>query len=47
MMCEGNEASSSEHFEDCIEKKTFGPEDSVKNAYRGFGVPTADLTEIR
>ena len=47
MMCGGNEASSTEDFEACIERKTFGPEDSVKNAYRGFGVETADLTELR
>ena len=46
MMC-GEAATSAEHFEACIEEKTFGPEDSVKNAYRGFGVPTADLTEPR
>ena len=46
MMC-GEDASSTKDFEDCIENKTFGPEDSVKNAFRGFGVPTADLTELR
>lgn len=46
MMC-GEEGTSAEHFETCIGEKTFGPEDSVKNAYRGFGVPTADLTEPR
>ena len=46
MMC-GEDASSAEDFEVCIENKTFGPEESVKNAFRGFGVPTADLTEPR
>ena len=46
MMC-GEAATSAEHFEACIEEKTFGPEDSVKNAFRGFGVATADLTEPR
>ena len=46
MMC-GEEESSTEHFEACIEEKTFGPEDLIRNAYRGFGVPTADLTELR
>ena len=45
-ICE-DEARSREDFVACVENKTFGPEESVRNAFRGFGVPAADLTELR
>ena len=45
-ICE-DEARSRKDFVACVENKTFGPEESVRNAFRGFGVPAADLTELR
>ena len=46
-ICE-DEARSREDFVACVENKTFGPEESVRNAFRGFGgVTAADLTELR
>ena len=42
-MC--GDANTTRDIVDCVEKKTFAPEDAVINAFRGFTVPTADLTE--
>ena len=44
-MC--GDANNTEDIVDCVEKKTFAPEDAVINAFRGFTFPTADLTESR
>ena len=44
-MC--GDANNTEDIVDCVESKTFAPEDTVINAFRGFTVPTADLTEPR
>ena len=44
-MC--GDANNTEDIVDCVESKTFAPEDAVINAFRGFTVPTADLTEPR
>ena len=44
-MC--GDANNTEDIVDCVESKTFAPEDAVANAFRGFTVPTADLTEPR
>ena len=44
-MC--GDANNTEDIVDCVESKTFAPEDTVVNAFRGFTVPTADLTEPR
>ena len=44
-MC--GDANTTRDIVDCVEKKTFAPEDAVINAFRGFTVPTADLTEPR
>ena len=43
MMC--GEGNSTGHFEACIENKTFGFEDMVKNAF--IGVDAANLKELR
>ena len=44
-MC--GDANNTEDIVDCVESKTFAPEDAVINAFRGFTVPTADMTEPR
>ena len=44
-MC--GDANNTKDIVDCVESKTFAPEDTVINAFRGFTVPTADLTEPR
>ena len=44
-MC--GDANTTRDIVDCVESKTFAPEDTVVNAFRGFTVPTADLTEPR
>ena len=44
-MC--GDANTTRDIVDCVESKTFAPEDTVINAFRGFTVPTADLTEPR
>ena len=44
-MC--GDANNTEDIVDCVESKTFAPEETVVNAFRGFTVPTADLTEPR
>ena len=44
-MC--GDANNTEDIVDCVESKTFAPEDAFANAFRGFTVPTADLTEPR
>ena len=44
-MC--GDANTTRDIVDCVESKTFAPEDAVINAFRGFTVPSADLTEPR